>query len=334
MSKTEDPLEQGEASVRAWLVRLRSGDATTEDRQAFERWCEDHPEEARFVPVMGEIWGKLGIAAAEVAALQAQAERAGAAEASRGRTYRPGRRAFVGFALAAGASWLALRPPLQLWPALSDFTADYRTGTGEQRKVALSERVVVEMNTQTRINVVPMPDAGHGIELLAGEADINAGVPLARGADAMRPVTVVAGRGRMQAHTARFDVRRVGDQVCVTCVSGSVAFDHPQRRLTLTAAQQLVYDDRAVQTVSQVNVATVTAWRRGLMVFDGVPLTQVIEEINRYRPGKVILRNAALAQRNVHAQFFTAKLDDAVNMIGELYGARVTMLPGNIALLS
>jgi transmembrane sensor len=334
MGKTEESLEQGEASVREWLVRLRSGDATTEDRQAFERWCAEHPEEASFVPVMGEIWGKLGIAAAEVVAMKAQAESADASGVSRARSSRPGRRAFVGFALAAGASWLALRPPLQLWPALTDFAADYRTGTGEQRQVALSERVVVEMNTQTRINVLPAHGAGHDIELLAGEADINAATPPQGRIDPVGPVMVVAGRGRMRARTARFDVRRFGDQVCVTCISGSVALDHPRQRLTLTATQQVIYDDRAVHTISHVDVTPVTAWRRGLMVFNGVPLAQVVDEINRYRPGKVILRNAELGKRNVHAQFFTAKLDDAVNMIGELYGAHVTMLPGNIAILS
>src|ERR1700744_2546937 len=172
MGKTEESLEQGEASVREWLVRLRSGDATTEDRQAFERWCAEHPEEASFVPVMGEIWGKLGIAAAEVVAMKAQAESADASGVSRARSSRPGRRAFVGFALAAGASWLALRPPLQLWPALGDFAADWRTGTGEQRRIVLSERVAIEMNTQTRMDRLNVQDTMHGVELVAGEAEV------------------------------------------------------------------------------------------------------------------------------------------------------------------
>jgi transmembrane sensor len=350
MNPAEDPLAQGEASVRAWLVRLRSGEATTEDRQAFERWCEAHPEQARFVPVMGQIWGKLGVAANEVASelaagvatglaaetttMKSPADRARAAQRARAAAWKPGRRAFVGFAVAAGASWLALRPPLQLWPALSDLSADYRTGTGEQRRLALSERVVIEMNTQTRINLLSAQSTQHGIELLAGEADVVAAMPSTARLEPIRPLVVVAGRGRLQANLARFDVRRVDDQVCVTCVSGSVAFEHPQQQLTLTAGQQLTYDDHRVRTVSQANVATVTAWRRGLIAFDGVPLAQVVEEINRYRPGKVILRNAELGKRNVHAQFFIARLDDAVNMIGELYGARVTTLPGNITLLS
>lgn len=83
---------------------------------------------------------------------------------------RPGRRAFLGGALAAGVAVLALRPPLGAWPSLQELSADYRTGTGEQRQVALSQQMTVQMNTQTRINV----RAPEAIELLGGEAEILA----------------------------------------------------------------------------------------------------------------------------------------------------------------
>jgi transmembrane sensor len=203
------------------------------------------------------------------------------------------------------------------------------------------------MNTQTRINVSRMSGPAtqgqqaqqgqstqHGIDLLAGEAEIVAAAPAANASTPLHPVVVVAGKGRLQAQIARFDIRRTGSEVCVTCVSGSLAFEHPQGRLTLLAQQQLVYDDRYVHPVSQVNPANVTAWRQGVLVFDGIPLAQVVDEINRYRPGKLILHNASLGESQVQARFPIAKLDDVIDMFGKLYGARVTKLPGNIVLLS
>ena len=42
-----------------------------------------------------------------------------------------------GGALAACGAYLAFRPPLDLWPAVSELAADYRSGAGEQREVAL-----------------------------------------------------------------------------------------------------------------------------------------------------------------------------------------------------
>jgi transmembrane sensor len=324
-----------EARARAWLLRLRSGKATSDDLQAFQRWCDEDPEHAAEARLLSETWSTLDTVMAEIGVEDAAAGRSGAARAS---APRPGRRAFVGFAVATGAAWLALRPPLALWPALGDLAADYRTGTGDQRRIALSERVAVEMNTQTRINLLPVQpvqpvQASHGVDLLAGEVEVVAVTPAVTRSDAIRSVVVVAGKGRLQAQVAQFNVRRTGDTVCVTCVSGSIAFEHPQQRLTLLAAQQLVYDDRRVHPVTQVDPADTTAWRRGVLVFRGASLAQVVEEINRYRPGKLILRNAQLEGLQVQAQFSIARLDDAIAMICRYSGAHATELPGNIVLL-
>ncbi|MFP3249694.1 MAG: FecR domain-containing protein [Paraburkholderia sp.] len=320
-----------QAQARAWLLRLRSGNLSPNDVQAFERWCDDHPETSR---LLRETWTMLRTAAAEIAQEELASGERWTGSGGRAHALRPGRRAFVGFAVAAGASWLALRPPLQLWPALGDLAADYRTGTGEQRRVELSQRVVVEMNTQTRLNILPAQQTIHGVELLAGEAEVLAAAPDIGRTEPLRPVVVVAGTGRLQAQVARFNVRRTGSSVCVTCISGSVALEHPRQRLSLEASQQVTYDDQNVHPVSMVDSGAVTAWRRGVLVFNGVPLAQVVDEVNRYRPGKVILRIEALGENRIQEQFPIAKLDDVIHMVGLLYGAHITKLPGNIVLLS
>jgi transmembrane sensor len=318
-----------------WLLRLRSGAATHADADAFRDWCAKEPEQAA---LLSGTWGALRTAAEEIAQEIAEERRNGVpawAEAARKqRAVSTGRRAFIGFAVAAGASWLAIRPPLGLWPSIGDLAADYRTGTGEQRRFALSERVTVELNTQTRVDVLAASTATRGIELVAGEAEIDAATPSPSQARYMRPVTVVAGRGRIEAAVARVNVRKTGDQVCVTCISGSAMVNHPLRRVTLKAQEQVIYDDRRVDAIASADPAQVTAWRRGVLVFDGVPVSQVVGEINRYRPGKVILRNATLGRNRMQAQFPIAKVDDVLDMLAKLYGAHVTRLPGDIVLLS
>ncbi|AOK19334.1 iron dicitrate transport regulator FecR [Burkholderia cepacia] len=319
--------ELDEAS--AWLLRLRSGDASQAEADAFERWCADRPQAA---DLLRDTWSSLRTAATELAHEERTAA-AWANVAKRERTMRTGRRAFIGFAVAAGASWLAVRPPMQLWPSLGDIAADYHTGTGEQRQVALAAGMTVELNTQTRLDVLRASDAAHGVEVVAGEAEIDA-TPASGRAAAMQPVVVVAGGGRMQASVARFNVRRTGTQVCVTCLSGTVALEHPRGARTLNADDQVVYDDRGVQPVSRIDPGAVSAWRRGMLVFNGVPLSDVVDEINRYRRGKVILRSASLGENRMQAQFPITRLDDVIDMVGRLYGARITRLPGNIVLLS
>lgn len=325
-----------EAQARKWLVHMRSGKATRADAQAFRRWCAEHPEHAHMAESISGMWSALHTAVAEYEENHGAAGLSASGLTSRLDALRPGRRAFVGFAIAAGASWLALRPPFQLWPSVTDLAADYRTGTGEQRQVALSDRVTIEMNTQTRINVLAQGKraGSHSIELLAGEAEFVAAASPVGSVEPVNSVIVVAGRGRLQASVAQFDIRRTDQQVRVTCISGSAAFEHPRQRLTLSANQQLIYDDSDLRVVSDVDLDTVTAWRRGLLVFNRVPLAQVVEEINRYRRGRLILRNAALGRRLVKAQFPIATLDNVVGMIRDAYGAHVIELPGNITLLS
>jgi transmembrane sensor len=327
--KPDDPDHDVQAQAEKWLLHLRSGKVTPEELQAFRIWCAEHPQMSL---KLRRTWTHLREASTRVAQRATTPDFSDVSVVGRGHALRPGRRAFVGLAVAAGASWLALRPPLQLWPAIGDLNADYRTGTGEQRRIALADGITVNMNTQTRIDVLPASgghDAAPGIHLLAGEAEVVADtLPL------QHDFIVIAGSGRLQAQRARFDVRRTDDRVCVTCVSGTVSLEHPLRQPTLSAGEQLVYDDRHVQPVARVDSTAVTAWRRGVLVFDGMPLAEVIDEINRYRPGKVILRNAALGTVNVEAQSPIARLDILIDTLSKAYGARVTKLPGNIVLLT
>ena len=102
-------------------------------------------------------------------------------------------RAFIGFAVAAGASLpCARRCSCGRRSAIS---RPITTGTGEQRSVALSSRVTVALNTQTRLDVLAASNAAHGVEVVAGEAEIDAAAPPAGRATPIQPVTVVAGGG-------------------------------------------------------------------------------------------------------------------------------------------
>ena len=65
-----------------------------------------------------------------------------------------------------------------------------------------------------------------------------------------------------------------------------------------------------------------------------MPLSQVVEEVNRYRPGKIILLNNDLARRKVVAGFRVDQIDDVVTYVSRTFGARMRALPGGIVLLS
>lgn len=328
-----------EKEAYAWLVRLRSEGLTTADAEAFQRWSR-LPGRAQVYARIRETWRALGPVAQAVHDERGAGEPAGVAGKA-GRSApdrrRYGRRAFLGGAVAASAAYVLIRPPLGLWPGLADFAADYRTGTGERREIALAGGALVQMNTQTRINVSASANAADGIELLSGEAEIDSGIrSAAKGPEqpAVDMVAVLAAGGRVSARSARFNIRSDGSEVCLTCLEGEVSLEHAQGVTTLGQGQQVSYGVNGVAAATRVDVADISAWRSGILVFKDTPLATAVEEINRYRPGKLVLMNSRLASKRVQLRLSIAQLADAAEMIRAIYGADLTQLPGGVVLLS
>lgn len=317
-----------EREAQAWVVRLDSQTATVEDAAAFKHWCEQSKAHATAFAQARQVWEGMRTAALN-AEREARDRRIDTAlvRGRQPRELRIGRRAFLGGALAASAAYLALRPPLRLWPSVTEFAADYRTATGEQREVVVAHGMVVQMNTQTRINVRPQTEATAGIELLEGEAEIQTDVR------ALARLVVAAGDGSIRAAAGRFNIRHTGAEVCVTCLEGHVEIEYSDQRAALDAHQQLTYGARGLGVPRAVDATAITAWRQRQLVFDQVPLSVVVDEINRYRPGRIILTNAELGRSRVQASFSIDKLEDATALIRDVYGAELTRLPGGIVLL-
>jgi len=332
-----------EQEAQAWVVRLASGQATSQDAQAFKRWCARSAGHASAFVQARAVWKDMRTAAQRLpqnvpavtpprrSFLQGWWSPTSAPQSSRKPVpVMSGRRAFVGGAVAASVAYLAWRPPLDLWPSAAelaaDFSADYRTATGEQRQIVLADGTQLQMNTQTRINLRSAAPGSEALELLAGEAEIRTG---GKGAGA---VSVRAAGGEISG-AGSFNIRHTDQDVCVSCLRGQVAVERGSRRVTLQAGEQLTYGPQGLGNRQPVDAGTVSGWRQGMLVFRQVPLVQVVAEVNRYRPGKLILNSDALGRNKVQASFALDRLDDVVALIRDVYGARVTRLPGGIVLL-
>ncbi|MNM55196.1 fec operon regulator FecR [compost metagenome] len=176
------------------------------------------------------------------------------------------------------------------------------------------------------------PGAGgtRGIDLIAGEAAIDL-------THAETPFVVAAGAGRTQAlqrRAARFEVRHLGGAVCVTCIDGQVQVAHASGTAQLSAGQQLRYDDHALGRAEQLDAARMPGWRAGYLRFTDAPLGEVLDEINRYRTGKVVLLDRQLAAKPVTGRFQIHALDKAIVQMQRSFGLHARTLPGGVVLLS
>ncbi|MFJ2480138.1 FecR family protein [Pseudomonas sp. NPDC087598] len=294
------------SEARDWLVLLTSGRATVADARALREWCAQSAEHAQAFEQAKVLWHNLRPAAEGL-------------QARRGF----GRRAFLGGAIAASAAFLLVRGTIP--GGFEGLGADYITEVGQQRRFEPVQGVSLELNTQTRINQRAVSDGVQGFELVSGEVEVQT---------ARLPLAMQAGGGWLRASQARFNLRNTDQQVCVTCLDGAVEVDVEGRSLRLEPGQQVTYDMRQVGSVQSVDTAAVMNWRQQVLVFNGATLSQMIDEINRYRPGMLLLLNRALGQRRVQARFSLDQLAGVALLIRDAYGVKCTELPGGVVVLS
>lgn len=324
LSKRKRVLEAAELQAYDWVRRIESGQITRAEGEQLRRWCKADPAHAAMLSAARSKWSVLGEAAALSAARNPVVAPLRLAM-PQGR-----RRAFLG--LAAGLTTAAVAaavvyPPMDLWPSAGEWRADYRTAVGQQRKLALAPNVAVELNTRTSVVLMTSADGTPGMDLIAGETAVDM-------ADAGRPFAVAAGAAHLLATAARFEVRRVAGMVCVTCLQGQVRIRHAAGTATLSARQQLNYDDRALQPIVSIDPTQVSTWRKGFLRFRDAPLGAVIDEINRYRPGRVVLLKRHMADEAVTGRFRIDALDTAIAQIQRSLSLQSKSLPGGVVLLS
>ncbi|KAF1016890.1 MAG: Protein FecR [Stenotrophomonas maltophilia] len=313
------PVDAVERQAHAWLVRLTSGEATAAEGEQFRRWCAADPAHRAAFAQARQQWERIRMAGQ---ALPAQPLRSSARQ-------RWTRRAFLGAAVATPASLAvvaALHPPLGLWPPVSAMAADFHTGTGQRQRIEPAPQVSIELDTQTSLRR-RSKSRGDAFELLQGQAAVQA-----RGSARL---ALYAGAGCVVADAGQawLDVRNTDGQVRVTCLQGTVRIEHLQGRLQLQAGQQTRYDERLSGVVSEALAAEVSAWTEGMLVFRRAPLADVVAEINRYRRGKVLLGDAALAREPVSGRFRIDDPDAALEQLRQTLSLGLRRYPGRIAVI-
>jgi transmembrane sensor len=219
-----------------------------------------------------------------------------------------------------------------LWPSWTEMRADYRTKTGEQRDIMLAAGMSVRMNTQTSIAIRHSDENTERVELVGGEASFSTS------AGGARALAVLAADGWITADMAQFDVRfldgRTGRSVCVTCLKGTLKVERGRDVTTITTGQQLRYRGGDSERVDAVDPELISAWQRGVLIFRFTPLQDAVSEINRYRPGLIVVVNPQLGRLPVSGRFRIDDLNEILARIEEAFGAKVRSLPGGLVLLS
>ena len=343
MQQPPDPLI--EEALR-WSVLLKSKQASDSDRAAFEQWLQaDARHEAAWIQAQ-QVWmrvGKIGPAfanrpppppprryhpTASVAAPAPDAPRLAADPALRSsapRAPRPGRRRLLLYTAAAMAA-LSVPTALVLWrPGLF---ADLRTGVGERRSITLQDGSKVELAGASALSV-DFTTAERRVVLQEGEAFFDVMD------EATRPFVVVAEGGQVRTQDAAFDVRLAAGAATVAVVTRSVDVSLAnQSPVNVGMGQEVRYGAGGMGDVREADLVRVEAWRRDRLVFLNAPLSDVVADLERYRPGRIVMTDRSLYDRPVTGSFDTRQTDAAIDLIAANVPLRVRRLTDFLVVLS
>jgi transmembrane sensor len=333
MSKAHSGLNPIEREAVDWLQKLTSGELTPQDIAALKLWRAQSPlHEAAFAETK-HLWHTAG--AAGRALFDPEESFVTRLDALGQRRRTMNRRAVLSgsvAALAAASVYGVLNPPFGLWPSLSELNSDYRTSTGEQRNVTFADDVAISLNTQTSLAIRSAKGIEDRVELIAGEASFTTS------SRAARSLVVLAADGKTIAESGRFDVRHIvsGERspVSVTCFEGAVRIEHGTEAADIGPGQRVRYDLAGLSQIVAVDPQLASDWQRGIVEFRGTPLVEAVEEINRYRPGRIILMNASMGHKQLSGRFRIDQMNEFLSGLERAFSAKLQRLPGGIVLLS
>ncbi|OYD81996.1 iron dicitrate transport regulator FecR (plasmid) [Azospirillum brasilense] len=309
------PLEQ----ALDWFIRLQAEDAGEECRQACAAWCAADPRNARAWALAQDMWASpLLTEALEATAVSATAvpdtavpdtaprDAAPALPLRPSRRSRPlGRRAMAWAAAVLVAVGLGLAADLPL-----RLQADHRTATGVQERLQLADGSRVLMDTGTAL-ATDVEGEERRTRLLRGAAFFEV-TP-----DPARPFRVAAGPAVVTVVGTAFAVRYLDDRVTVTVRHGTVDVARSGGpAVRLRAGEEVVVTASGVGAEHPADLSAALGWVDGRLVFEDRPLGEVLDELDRYHPGLIMVPDS-LADRRITGNY---RLDDPVRTATALAG--------------
>lgn len=265
-------------AAASWYVQFQSQPPTAAEQHAWQLWLHSHPAHLAAWNQMEQLQRSLGAMPREFThrALSGTQQR---------------RQVLKMLLILASTGYVGWN--VQQHTSLKTVWADYRTPVGQRRRIELADGSVIQLNTQSAIDVV-FDERQRLIRLREGEILLRTGKRGDR-----RPFFVETQQGRIQALGTVFSVRQLPNTTRVGVLEDQVSIrtlEHADRELLLSAGESVDFDPYSVGS-NHVYRPTEAAWVDGQIVVLDARLGDVIDEISRYRKGVMHCDDAAARLR-------------------------------------
>lgn len=312
--------EQDCDAATAWIARFRSDDVSEQDHREFALWLAADASHRKAMDLMLELWDDLG----SVRHLPFE-QPLPAANRSTRRQWLAG-----AAALAAGLVLAVVVLPLGDDPV---YQQEFRTAQGERATFTLADQSRITLNTGSRVEV-EFSDSLRRVALLQGEVyfDVER--------DAERPFQVETGNATVTAVGTAFNIYRRDDTSDITVTEGVVQVTKSSRAgrshvsTMLEANEYLQVSKRGLGDSRTIDPAPLTAWQRGEMIADELPLLELTRELARYTDTRIVIRDRDVAGLTVSGVFNLDHPDSVLQAVERSLQLQVVRLDnGTVQLL-
>lgn len=290
------PTPAQEQAALAWLSLLHD-QPSSGDQATFSQWLQADPAHAEAYAQAQVIWELSEVPARTLADEDAFALQGYLHAMNRSRRSSV-RRWSGGLALAAslllmvsmGAGWQPSR-----W--FDDLGADYVSAPGQVRSVTLADQSVITLDADSAIAVDFSRGERH-VEVRRGAAFFSV-------SHTGEPFVVDANQGEARVLGTQFEVRLqpLGAQVSVLSGRVGVTPAKGAEQQVLGADQQVAYSAGHARALQAIDAQAQLAWRQGWLNYYKAPLVEVVQDLQRYYPGRILLLNDDLGARRISGSF-------------------------------
>jgi transmembrane sensor len=298
-----------DSAAATWFARLQGDAVLVEERRAFERWLAADPRNVEAWDRCRRVWSDLSLLESNPALDALRADALGATVDTPRRLNRRGLLAIAaGVVAVVGTGAILGRNLLVKAGSLGAPSADptFTTAIGELATFHLADGSAVTLSTDSAVKVDHW-DRERRLTLLRGQAFFKVAK------DAARPFVVAVGDKLVTAVGTAFDVRMDPGKLSVTLVEGRVRIAGPSprgdRMVEMSAGSRFVAADAADWNIASVDTVKESSWLQGRLVFDGEPLSAVVDEMNRFSARKLRVSDPKVAATPVSGVFKTGQVD-------------------------
>lgn len=297
------------SEAAAWLTRMTSGNATTDDADAFRRWRSISPAHERAFAEIVLLWKQMG--------------RATAPSGTQGISRRT---IVLSGSLAAGAAGIGVGlSSLGYLPSMTALTSDYATAVGQQRTIDLPDGSQATLDGDTALSL-NYSSQERRVELASGAAVFDVA------SDTVRPFVVSAGAGETLTFGKSFSVQYGSHDVVLECLDGLLDV-RCRGTVALRTGETVAYSTAGLGERSALDLETASSWRKGLLIFNNRSLENVVADVNRHRRGKVILASGQLRSRRVSGVFHLSRPEEILHHLEVTLNVKSYGLAGGIVIL-